>query len=68
MANTGKYLHALKRFYIYKQTSQAYGWIICEYIQQYLRLSALKYTQMKVCLRLPYVGNTWRQEARTSIG
>jgi len=35
---------------------------------QYLRLSALKYIQVKVCLQLPYIGNTWRQEAYTSIG
>lgn len=34
---------------------------------QYLRLSVLKYIQMKVCPQLPYMGNTWRLEACTSI-
>jgi hypothetical protein len=34
----------------------------------YLRLSALKYIKVKVCLQVPYMGNTWRQETCTSIG
>ena len=35
---------------------------------QYLRLSALKCIQMKVCLQLSYMGNTRRQEAYAYIG
>jgi len=38
------------------------------HITQYLKLSALKYIRMKVCLQVPYMGSTWRQEACTSIG
>jgi hypothetical protein len=35
---------------------------------QYLRLSALKCIQMKVCLQLSYMGNIWRQEVCAYIG
>jgi hypothetical protein len=68
----GKYreISAYTKEVLHIQTEKSSIWInyMLIHVTQYLRLSALKHIQMKVCVQLPYMGNTWRQEACTSIG